>query len=355
MRSTVWVALICAAALLPGWLVSACRSKRRTRGDRSPLSPLSPETGSIFGRIRSNDGGPIAGAIVVARYSKDRSEEIVETGGDGGYRFDALSPGRYRVWASAREHLAPEETDVGPRELDVSAGTAVDRVDIMLARGGEELRGTIVDRTGGSVPGATVYANVENGYERMPAVDRADGTGAFSIWVLRGRRAELTAKADGFAEGRGFGAGPLSGLVIALTRESVIEGRAVVGHAGVPAVGIEVIARGAITGRSYSNGGSAKTDSNGSFRIRGLEPDRYEISTRGARLLTPIPRVYLGYREHSEVQLEVDLSFSVAGRAQSADEGELSGPRWITLRAPGIVPSETAMIERDGVTVQGWR
>jgi hypothetical protein len=76
-------------------------------GKQPPVTrPPGPGKASIAGKVVDTDGAPIAGAMVRAAYYFDAAKpEIIEavSGPDGGYRFDQLYGGRWRI----RAWLAP--------------------------------------------------------------------------------------------------------------------------------------------------------------------------------------------------------------------------------------------------------
>lgn len=75
--------------------------------------PPGPGKASLFGKVRDADGVPIAGALVRASYYQDPGQpEIIEalSGEDGGYRFDQLYGGPWRIRAWLAPTVATFET-----------------------------------------------------------------------------------------------------------------------------------------------------------------------------------------------------------------------------------------------------
>ena len=97
----------------------------------------------------TDSAGPVANALVRCAPT-DGDVVVVNTASDGNAAID-LAAGQWSIAASAEGHQ-PEATT-----LTVAAGRD-DRVRLVLATGGQTLRGTVTDMTGGVIAGARIDA-----------------------------------------------------------------------------------------------------------------------------------------------------------------------------------------------------
>ncbi|HYF62518.1 MAG TPA: carboxypeptidase regulatory-like domain-containing protein, partial [Herpetosiphonaceae bacterium] len=93
-------------------------------GSSAPAGP-----GAIAGCVRSEQGGPLAGATVLVS-EPDGALHQAATAGDGCYRLDDLPAGRYVPWISAAGYA---DAVVAPWGLPLSLGAgATERADLVL-------------------------------------------------------------------------------------------------------------------------------------------------------------------------------------------------------------------------------
>ena len=154
-----------------------------------------PTTGNLSGRIRlSETDAPVAGATVVVTLP-DGSERRVTTAADGGFRLDAVPPGKYRVKVtlegfdpidSAEEVVLGEETDVTLRIAPVTEGIEV------VVRGErpprEVTRRTVERREIERIPGTS--GDALRSLQSLPGVARAPGFAG--LLIVRGSAPEGT-------------------------------------------------------------------------------------------------------------------------------------------------------------------
>lgn len=131
----------------------------------------------VDGTVRDEQGAPIADAVVLAA-GPDRDPVAVPTRADGGFTFEQLAPGDYRLLASAPGFVpARHELALHADERATAALT--------LARGGIALTGTVADTAGGPIEGALLIAIRHNrdhdARGAAAAFSAADGRYAFSL------------------------------------------------------------------------------------------------------------------------------------------------------------------------------
>ncbi|HET6585775.1 MAG TPA: sigma-70 family RNA polymerase sigma factor, partial [Nannocystaceae bacterium] len=234
-------------------------------------------TGRFAGIVVDLDGTPVAGAIVCAGRGEDNEYRLTDpplcaaTDRAGRFRIDGALVRAHTLEAMARGFV--------PGRFH---GRPTDRVRIVLHPGGVELTGVVSDVHGGPVEGA--WVSVENRSDAtLGATARTNDAGAFSLWVVEGP-VSLAAGADGYAASFSLALAPATDVHIELGAESVLAGIVVDGETGEPMAGILV---GALLGphaERYANRGRvAKSDAQGRWEIRGLQPNQYVLDAGGGR------------------------------------------------------------------------
>ncbi|PRP90455.1 Nickel uptake substrate-specific transmembrane region [Enhygromyxa salina] len=344
-RASLWVAAVIALVLVLGlgWRLrsdshEADSSPGAEGVDARTADPFagSPPTSTakldlarapratIRGTIHDPDGRPIADAQVCARASDDalrglddRRHRCVHSGPDGRYQIEGLFPVETRVHASAATFIPgrwERQVSIGLRrvQLKLRAGETTEHVDIELEPGGVLLRGVIKDIAGGEVEGAQVA--VEAGWLNRrgggTAVGLSDERGGFELWVAPGD-AFVHAFADGYAEGLVEASAPNELVELFLTPESVMVGKVVLASSGEPVADVTVDA-------GFKRGAeqAARTDSEGRFRIKQLQPGTYKPWAESDQLYgRAVEQVHLGLGETSdEVVIRVHPAHRVDGR-----------------------------------------
>jgi protocatechuate 3,4-dioxygenase beta subunit len=247
---------------------------RRDLGD-IPLEPGTTLAINVFGP----DGAPVEKAEVLVGRDvdgdfppgqhaldqlgfKDSRRDIDEKGG-GAYVLERTGPGPHSVRVTAKG-CAPWTANVDlpraePLEVRLIAGHTI--AGTVRAAGGKPIAGAIVE--------------VDSGPDIINPDPQAktDAAGRFSFDNLSAGDFELSAVADGYAldQRRGVAAGT-EDLVFLLEREAVLAGKVVAEEGEAPVARATVRLRGA-TGSSYS----ARTEDDGSFRVRKIAPGTYTI------------------------------------------------------------------------------
>jgi Carboxypeptidase regulatory-like domain len=232
---------------------------------------LAPDV-SCEGIVLDTAGKPVAGVTV--RYGKYRGVIVrhVRTADDGGYRFQALPPGRLEL-SIHHKTLGNAKT-----ELQGSAGEAL-RWDVTLSRG-LVLAGIVRGKDGGPLAGVLIEA------QRPP-------TGGRPFWGLSDRT-----EADGKFELIDCPEGPVINLRLRCSEYATLdrvkvdaadgpfeltmrwEGKATARIVGkVVGPDLEPVADGRIRviQQGDSGAGFEKIKKNGEFEVRGLRPGNYQL------------------------------------------------------------------------------
>src|SRR5688500_12216869 len=110
----------------------------------------------VAGRARSTSRRYIDDALVCARcISCLRGVPVCTRTRDGGaFKITGLLPQSYVLTAQAKGYVTTRTKKGSIRGVDLRNRRSVDGYDLLLDPGGAELRGRVIDRTGGAVPGA---------------------------------------------------------------------------------------------------------------------------------------------------------------------------------------------------------
>jgi hypothetical protein len=330
-----------------GQAATSATARRAGEGARPDFSPAGRAAGARFatrarisGRITDPAGKPIAGALVCANGSSPdlsatemRDPTCVPSGADGAYLLGNLYPAFWEVSASAAGYRPGHFREQKHEVLELAPGQSRTGIDLVLRKGGVEVRGRVKDLGGGVVAGALVVVGPGGmAWDRPQAVTRADEKGEWRASVAPGR-VKATAMAAGYAEGSKEGTAPGSFVEILLTPESVLVGR-VVEVGGSPVVGARVHSND--DSATWAITGSALTDGEGRFRIERLEPGRYKPVARTVdRYGQARESVVLGLGQRSaEVLIEVQPAATLAGKVLVTGTDKPCPEGWVVLQDP---------------------
>jgi len=260
--------------------------------DAPELTIVLDEGLSVAGRVVDGQGRGVAEAEVVVDPSwwngraeplkgKRITRQSAITAADGGFRIAGLGDGPFTVRASIE--------DVGSAERkDVPAGT----IDLELAIAGPTgIAGRVVDATTGAPiehfrvvahqGDATPWDMMWRRSRGEKAFDAADG--AFRIEGLAPGTFRVAASAEGYVDAIEDGvevrAGEVTpGSIVKLRPATTLRGRVVDAVSGEPIAGAQVQHRASDTDENtWWDSGEAETGADGTFELRGLEPDNIAV------------------------------------------------------------------------------
>jgi hypothetical protein len=256
---------------------------------------------AIKGTVVDAEGKGLAAVRVMAgRFDPPWERPVtVKSGADGAFTLEGLLPAKYRVnaWAEGRGPSKPETAQVTTRDVEgVRLAMEVPTV----------VRGVVMDTAGKPVPEATVMGVVElKSAERRFAMDRVttDEAGRFELTRLTPGKLTVTARHPERGNAKW---GPeessvaqSAALTLRVNAAAAISGR-VTFEDGAVAPGMIVMAQVQQMGPQVSFGPpeQATTDSEGRFRLGGLDKGRYMVFARRHDSSNP------GSRARQEVTLE---------------------------------------------------
>lgn len=223
----------------------------------------SPTTGAIAGTVMLA-GRPFTGATVCAlgTHADDDAELACVTSQPGGtYRFAALAPATYRVWAAAGS------TASQPRQgIALAAAQTRDDVALTLQGGLVPVRGRAIDSRGRPIAGVTLVVDGHGTGDVVASTVVTDAAGAFTAWAPPGE-VDIASYVAGEPLGGRRAAAPVGSLQLQVRRERLVQGRVVLATTGAPVAGAlvrEAASRG-------DAGAGVRTDATGRFQI-GIEP-----------------------------------------------------------------------------------
>ncbi|MCX4245613.1 carboxypeptidase regulatory-like domain-containing protein [Paraliomyxa miuraensis] len=315
------------------------RKRKAREGGEIDLSPATAR-----GRITAEGGGGLEGAIVLLT-PKGLDQQTrggspgeparplqARTRADGTWSIAPVPAGRYSLSATAVGYLPATRADI-----TLVAGQDNDGLDLVLGRGGHEVRGTVSDIGGGPVEDVLVRVTRIDGspfnFDRPALGVVTDDEGAFVLQLADGHYsvgtfhpdyvdASQTLRVDG---------GPRS-LTFTITPAASIEGRVLARATGEPVEGAIVSRSGEDTGGFVVQGlgqDQVITDAEGRFRLRGMPSGvvRLHAVARGYSTRQPV-EVVLGVAEQvSDVEILVDEALTISGFvvAQGDEERGLEG------------------------------
>lgn len=309
------------------------------------------------GRVTEADGGAgIGGAIVLltpkgldqlarAQGMGEASHPLqARTAPDGSWTLPAVPAGRYALSATAAGLLPSTRSDVV-----LVAGADNDGLDLALARGGHEVRGTVSDIGGGPVEDVLVrVVRTDEGnpfnFDRPALGLVTDEDGVFSVQLLDGDY-EVTTSHPDYVEAKAslrVDGGPRS-LALTITPAGSVEGRVLARATGQPVEGAIVSRSGEDSGGLVIQGvgvDQAVTDAEGRFRLRGLPSGvtRLTAAARGYATRQPV-EVVLGVAEHvGEVEILVDAALGISGFVVARGDEE-RGLQGVLVGAFSIEPA----------------
>ncbi len=315
----------------PGVAASGGDGAGATRAprDKKP-DPRTLALASFGGTVTLKGGGPVEGAQVCTRgwvedlpQEETRDPRCVTTDARGQYVIDKLFVGTYSAQASAAKLIPGRWRGPAPKRDDnfkLKPGEAKTGVDIVLAPGGVEVRGTVQDIGGGI---ADAWVEVQGGQRwSQGAADttRSGVDGTFTVWVAPGT-IYANASADGYAPGFAEGRAPTQFLEILLTPESALAGTVVEAGTGTPVPDATVWLQPDWSSGDSGEGGWAITDASGAWRITRLRPGRYKpVAQALGKFGEPAASVLLGLGQVVEgIVIEVHAVQVVTGRVVTDD------------------------------------
>jgi hypothetical protein len=238
-----------------------------------PLTVALLPAGIIEGFVVDAQGRPAAGAEVqLGGYVP----QTVTTGQGGGFSFE-VEAGEYLV--SARRGSEAGALD---KPLTVSAGRTVRDVRVRLGRAAVLEGRVVAQATQAAVAGARVDVSP---FGRSGDSGRAvtDETGHFSVEALAPGSYDVVVSAPGFStlsrRGLTVAAGERFTLELALAGTCGVEGHVINGQ-GQPMPGVSVLVGSRLSTEMGNGAAETRTDSEGYYRLEGLEPGILQISAR---------------------------------------------------------------------------
>jgi hypothetical protein len=269
---------------------------------------------SFSGRVHSIRGEPIAGARVCATCGScdyiDLPSSICATSdASGGYTLRADDLRSPVLTATAAGFFEGQANGGLPLALGQGSRAGLDIV--LEPEDGSRLVGTIEDALGGIVPGARIQI-MRFLDDRSTTVElTSDAEGRFAL-ATRAGALLVRATAEGYSAEAARVVAPSEDVKLVLTPASTIRGRVVVARTGEPAEGVEVKAK-PVLGAPRAAG--AVSDSDGSFKLSGLDPGSYQLLAHSERFRATDDRtIQVGLATSlDDIVVEVEPAVSVLG------------------------------------------
>ena len=308
--------------------------------------------GTVRGTVTASDGsGPIADAGINLMVSSTAFQgggavppNAAVSGADGTYELTGVPPGRHVLWVTheAWHHPALAIRHGGsqpPTELLVlmpRVGKTVIR-DIQLAPS-TSVRGIVIDAKDQPVSGATIVVqNASGAAQRLwqwgvspqhigqSDLGTSDGAGRFAISVPPSTQLRLGARSDrlvGTWSDELDASKPQHDVTLRVLPAATIEGQVVAGEDKEPVGGAHIWIQGSHPPAYASAAGSATSDSEGSFTMRGVAPGVATVSTHhgGQHVQVPIDNLKAGEtRQGVVLQVAASSGHTLRGRVTDQD------------------------------------
>ncbi len=292
------------------------------------------------GVVVDPSGMPVPGAWVrLAHPGRDWGGPEATAGGDGSFRFAGVGEGDWAVFAGKRGY-APSNGEV---KFTIE-GQPVSGLRVSLPPGG-----AIVGRITGVEPDRMAQVSVRGFGSRGEgfATGTPDREGAYRLDDLGPGRWVVTASIEASGE-RASGEAVLEAgagearLDLAFGQGLTLSGRAV--HADAPVQDAVLF----VQGEDVNHSGSGRTDRDGRFTVKGLEPGTYRVNLRQWD-------TGLSYSENVEVKgdrevlLDVPTARIAGTVVDAADRQPLAGVA-ITLAPPVRAVGEPSVLTGRGAT-----
>ncbi|HKO50188.1 MAG TPA: carboxypeptidase-like regulatory domain-containing protein [Polyangiaceae bacterium] len=247
----------------------------------APVPLQAPRVRAIRGSVRSADGRALAFARVcgLRRGAPCCSlAQCTEADGQGRFALEERS-GIDELFASAAGHISRRQL-CSPTEEHGSENTVV------LEPAGAEIVGTVVDATGGVVPGALVVGVDSFSGGATPSLVLSDTSGRFVLPSAPGA-VMLTAHAEGYSQASQTVQAPARGITLVLAPGASIRGTVVDAGSGAALADVTVAA----TSERGVGLATATSDAAGEFQLSGLEGGAYQVEVREAAFWAATERV----------------------------------------------------------------
>ncbi len=301
----------------------------------TPVEQRRRERAAVAGTVRDAEGRGIEGAMVCAVASSTllstedrRWPRCTRSGSEGRYRIDDLFGVRQRVSANVAGYLPADHShaqgDADPRAIDLRPGGEARDVDVVLRRGGVQVRGVVRDLQGRPIAGAWVASGAPDRDAAVAwAVSGMDGQ--FTLSASAGGLT-VTALATGHVTGRV--AAPTDGreLSVYLAPSAVLRGTVVRAGDHAPVEGAWV--------HLDLDDEAVQTDAAGHFQFAALPPGIYAPRVEaGDGFGMAAEQVSLGLGETSQLlTITVHPAVSAEGRVLIAGSDRACEDGSVTLR-----------------------
>ena len=261
---------------------SSVRKSVTLKGRETRLDVQLASGGRVTGTVVTESGAPVSDAQV--RAFSSGNYESARTDANGAFEFESVAPGRYRFEAEKTGYAEGRLDDV-----DVSSGAPV---RIVLKTGGT-IYGRITGLTPQELSMAEVMADGTNSY-RQGTVDsagnyRIEGVSAGTVRVRASSGSGMTGSSRNSAtQTVDLAPGGSQQVDIAFRDDVVIRGRVTRNGVPLPSATVNFFPR----GNSSRASGSASTDNDGLYSVKGLESGEYNVMVNDSQRMSPYSATY---------------------------------------------------------------
>lgn len=223
---------------------------------------------TVSGRVLSPDGRPVIGARV--GLVTDEPEPMglggTTSDGDGAYRLEGLTPGRFSLEATSEDYVR------ATKEIEARAGA--NKLDLQF-EGGQQVSGSVTDTSGTPLGGAWVQlAAAGRDWGGPETTTKPDGT--FKVEGVGDGDYKINASREGFASTFGAQDVHVEGKPVAGLRVQLGVGGRITGTIS----GVDPAKLTQVDVRAFGEGpgASSAVDRRGTYKLENLQPGNWTVT-----------------------------------------------------------------------------
>jgi len=305
--------------------------------------------GGLTGTVLDGKLEPVAGVRIVATQGTDGDSRIADTGSDGRYFMDGLTPG---TWTVSRQEARPSGASGNDSKLAAIREGETTTVDFD-EKPRVTVSGTVI-KGDAPIPNASIYfVAIDGSQPRDGTNGKSDADGRFQIGLLHGGRYQVSVVFTSAATASGHS-------VVTLTipdqsevqQDIVFSTQAIAGHVvdesgkGVKGALVTAVRQGTATGDVPRQATSMSVD-DGTFRIDALDQGSYRVTARAKAFASAeeFPVVVSDDQPEPDLVLKLQRGWIMRGRL--LDPQGRGVPGALVVVAPngasesGYLPSQT--------------
>jgi protocatechuate 3,4-dioxygenase beta subunit len=294
--------------------------------------------GSLGGTVIDAQAQPVAGVRILATLGAQSDARVADTGSDGHYLIDGLTPGTYQVTRQPRDGAPASGNNAKVAAIREGETTTVDfdegpRIQMsgVVRKGEEPLANTSI----------YLFAADNNAVPLRAKKAQTDGSGAYQVGLDQSGRYQASVRINNSGGPSGQNVVQLNVPDQAEVHQDIIFAvNAIEGHVQNPeggdVKGAIILAMQDSAGASTLRQSSTTTGADGMFRLDAVDPGTYRVSARatGYAPAEQYPVVVGDDQPEARVDLTLEHGWLMRGRVTDPD-GRPVNDATIVVASPG--------------------